>query len=792
MAITSGLTLLQKLQKLFGARAVSDMMGQTTNVQTLAKGTNNPFANTFSSKYLAKNKDGVEEASKVIIENMQYAFGNKNARQMKNFENNVDTLYNIKFPQKNTGTKQAEILDLKTKKPVTEEGIASLKTDLGLPEDVSPNSPLGELLLEQRRLKKQLNTDMRNVMKKEELKKTKGDIFMDITKASAKPVNIEREGQVRTASREFLNRELKLGKIKLKPEETKSILQPSGGGTDPIDILRTYYGEDVLDALDNLAPKFMQAEKYSDYIKIMDNNLDKSFFKPRKDPSIRQSYTDDEMRDIVNKKEDDLGDKLKNLPDDIDPDAMAQGGIAGQLHLNQGGRVGLQEGGMNYDYPVYDPNELMSFTGSSYEDEYSPEELELLRTIPVSDFNMFGGMGPIAQKVFNQIKIRRGEPTLNYYRGADNYLRIGEKPTTAAPTTQSMSTAAPTLTTQPTSTGIQTIPDNKFAVNVMMNEQGNVADDQGMAELARETGIAPSITNLPINNMSDVMRMIGPGDDISEGTGYNMPPPSVEQRMQEAADKGLDARMGRTYEENVQAMADPRMRAAYGGRIGFKNGGMDRRAFLKLMGGLASLPVVGKFFKGAKVASKIPMLKNTTTTMPAWFPDLVDKFVAKGVGKKIDKDIMEYTTKELPGIKLTKSDDGRIIVEGQNDYYRSYDMEYQPPGYEVIDQVKGKAVKTKGDFTASEEVPVNMDPDGNVDFDGEILESVDDILTSDARTMEEFATGRKISFKEKKYRGESRVGEAEVRLENEADAYREQMAEEADEFAKGGLAGQLL
>jgi hypothetical protein len=57
--------------------------------------------------------------------------------------------------------------------------------------------------------------------------------------------------------------------------------------------------------------------------------------------------------------------------------------------------------------------------------------------------------------------------------------------------------------------------------------------------------------------------------------------------------------------------------------------------------------------------------------------------------------------------------------------------------------------------------------------------------------MEEFATGRKISFKEKKYRGESRVGEAEVRLENEADAYAERMAEEADEFASGGIAKLL-
>ena len=43
-----------------------------------------------------------------------------------------------------------------------------------------------------------------------------------------------------------------------------------------------------------------------------------------------------------------------------------------------------------------------------------------------------------------------------------------------------------------------------------------------------------------------------------------------------------------------------------GGRVGFKEGkGMSRRAFLKLMGAAAALPVVGKFFKLAKPASKV-------------------------------------------------------------------------------------------------------------------------------------------------------------------------------------------
>ena len=200
------------------------------------------------------------------------------------------------------------------------------------------------------------------------------------------------------------------------------------------------------------------------------------------------------------------------------------------------------------------------------------------------------------------------------------------------------------------------------------------------------------------------------------------------------------------------------------------------------MAGLASLPFVGKLFKGSKLAKTVVPLQNTTTTMPAWFPDFVDKITYSGVGKKIDADLMEYKVKELPGITVTKHDDGRVFVEGQNDYYKKYEIEYQPPGYEVVDYQKGKAVKTKGDFMAQEEVPVNVDPDGNADFDAEVLESVDNILSSDARAMEEFATGKKI--KEMK-RGEFEVGRAEALT----DAARK--GEDLDDFAKGGLAGQL-
>ena len=71
-----------------------------------------------------------------------------------------------------------------------------------------------------------------------------------------------------------------------------------------------------------------------------------------------------------------------------------------------------------------------------------------------------------------------------------------------------------------------------------------------------------------------------------------------------------------------------------------------------------------------------------------------------------------------------------------------------------------------------------MDPDGNVDFDVDVLENLDNILGSDTRVMEEFATGKKL--KEMK-RGEFQVNRAEVKAEQAADEAAElEMFDEID------------
>jgi len=201
-----------------------------------------------------------------------------------------------------------------------------------------------------------------------------------------------------------------------------------------------------------------------------------------------------------------------------------------------------------------------------------------------------------------------------------------------------------------------------------------------------------------------------------------------------------------------------------GGRVGFADGNNPkdpgRRTFMKLAAGLASLPVFGKFFKVAeKAAPVVQKLKNTTTNMPEWFPSLVDRFIFKGVGKKVDADVMEYTVKELPDVKLLKQDNGAIRVEGKNAYNEEYYIDYEPPGVEVVDYNTGKTVKTKGDFVATDTEYRMVSPE-DYDIDGVNVDEIDDILGGSSTDLEGFAKG---TGKTKYTTGQRRIDEADAR-----------------------------
>ena len=164
-----------------------------------------------------------------------------------------------------------------------------------------------------------------------------------------------------------------------------------------------------------------------------------------------------------------------------------------------------------------------------------------------------------------------------------------------------------------------------------------------------------------------------------------------------------------------------------GGRIGYKDGPDQpgRRKFMKIMGGLAALPIIGKFFKEGKVAAPAAQaVKETVQQAPNYFFELADKIRRLGTESKVTpqervreinykgKDGSEYTlTEDLTtgDMQITKDKTGMAYSDEVGGYDVIEDrtvMEYKSG--------KGMADETTGAKVADEydEYKVEFDPDG--------------------------------------------------------------------------------
>ena len=121
-----------------------------------------------------------------------------------------------------------------------------------------------------------------------------------------------------------------------------------------------------------------------------------------------------------------------------------------------------------------------------------------------------------------------------------------------------------------------------------------------------------------------------------------------------------------TILKNLKTKGQGRKLNADGGRIGFADGGMSRRTFLKIMAALAAFPVVGKLAKTTKIAKGVKPIVTPTAEMPAHFPKLVEKIIKEGQVVKKDfvkktGDVTTYKHPDRPDIELTIEGDGQRI-----------------------------------------------------------------------------------------------------------------------------------
>tara|TARA_Y100000004_G_scaffold176896_1_gene217902 strand:- start:2144 stop:3361 length:1218 start_codon:yes stop_codon:yes gene_type:complete len=161
---------------------------------------------------------------------------------------------------------------------------------------------------------------------------------------------------------------------------------------------------------------------------------------------------------------------------------------------------------------------------------------------------------------------------------------------------------------------------------------------------------------------------------------------------------------------------------ADGGRIGFKKG-MDRRTFMKLMGGITALPVIGKYFKGAETMAPVAeKAVEAAKTVPPYFFDLVNKIKIFGKQRQTPsykERVNEYTYQGKNGIEYELVEDldtGEIKITKDKIGGANYGDE----SYDVIEDrtemvyKKGQADETTKGTPADEyeEYKVEFDRDG--------------------------------------------------------------------------------
>ena len=271
----------------------------------------------------------------------------------------------------------------------------------------------------------------------------------------------------------------------------------------------------------------------------------------------------------------------------------------------------------------------------------------------------------------------------------------------------------------------------------------------------------------------------------------------------------------------------PKDEKAQGGRAGFKDG-MSRRKFMQIMGGLAAIPIVGKFFKLGKVATKAaPIVKTPPVPgKPEWFDSLVNKVITEGedVTKQFGyKERMKVHTKpiseteevtvyrDLDDNSVRVNYGSKLKIDDTKPYERG-NIARAPNDPDQIDLIvrEGEVIepdlktgkgggKTKASFEASEAEPraVGGPEDADIEFDGiREVDNVDDLM-QDVSSLEEFATGKKLTgdkaAKAKKKREDfQRFTEDPVEQANYLEEKYGPYDDSAmDDFASGGIARML-
>jgi len=252
---------------------------------------------------------------------------------------------------------------------------------------------------------------------------------------------------------------------------------------------------------------------------------------------------------------------------------------------------------------------------------------------------------------------------------------------------------------------------------------------------------------------------------------------------------------------------DKRSLNADGGRIGLKDG-MNRRTFLKLLGGFASIPIIGKIIKPLKTVKgvkNVPIIKTDAIPgKPEWFDQLINKVIIEG--DDVTKKLATVEREVVHTKKINDTDEVTVYQDLNTDSVR---VEYNSPNNMLEESVDLSYKKTPPDegapkgsaeFEATESGFVSR-ADGPDDYfidaesvGGSSIKSLD----SDVSALKQYATGQKQTLKEfvesKKRKDKvKKLNEGDLDAQNEYIVNRQgDYVDYGDfDYASGGIARML-
>jgi len=230
---------------------------------------------------------------------------------------------------------------------------------------------------------------------------------------------------------------------------------------------------------------------------------------------------------------------------------------------------------------------------------------------------------------------------------------------------------------------------------------------------------------------------------------------------------------------------------------------MLRRDLLKILAGVAALPIASKLMKGKSLLK--PAAKTVAKTlpkvsgMPEWFTPLVNKIMKEGIDISPKASRVEDMTTvkklEIPTeggksetITLTQNKvTGEISIEanisgGVAD--SPFELNYRPPKSDINIET-GKEIKSPGDFSVIENRPRPTREPGDFEFDYDNFDI--DSAYSDVERLEKIATGKIKDVKKIEQRAAGRKKVEESPYDDIMDRYPDPDMGDYD-FADGGIA----